>query len=84
MKKHLTMIDDDTQAGFIRKVEEFLNSHKVISTKWQRNLYYSLSGSTGTDKVAQPRSCQEDKTSLCQNYLAFIVWEVEGEEHAAR
>lgn len=83
MKKHLELIDDDTVEGFKRKVDDFLNGHKMLSVKFQRNLYYSLSGSTGTDKVAQPRSCQEDKTSLCQNYLAFIIWEEEDYTHVS-
>ncbi len=47
-------------------------ARRVLSLKFQRNLYYSLSGSTGTDKEAV-----EDKHSLKQNFLAFIVWEEE-------
>ncbi len=72
MRKHLTLVQEDDEQTFKRRVEEVLNSRRVLSLKFQRNLYYSLSGSTGTDKVAL-----EDKSALKQNFLAFIVWEEE-------
>jgi len=69
--KHLTLVQEDDPRAFVVAVEDFLNHKKVLSTKYQRNLYYSLSGSThvaGKEYV-------EDGKKLLQSHLAFIVWE---------
>lgn len=74
VSKHLTLVEEDDPAEFARRVEYFLNAPRVklLSVKFQRNLYYSLSGSThGTGMNA----AIEEGGKLRQSHLAFVVWQ---------
>ena len=74
MNINLHMIDADDREEFKRAVDTFIETHAVHSIKFQRNLYYSLSGSTvsAPDKLAV-----EEKGKLRENYLAFVLYDEE-------
>lgn len=61
--------DEGDGAGrqdFRKKVSDFISSHHVKVVKFQRNLFFDV---TGSDPM-------EPKTrELKQEYVAFIVWE---------
>jgi hypothetical protein len=66
---HLEIIESDSRDEFVQKVEEFINSHHVLNEKFQRNLYYSLSGTMGKPEEFQPK-----ERKLEQNYLSYLIW----------
>ena len=73
----LKMIEDTDKANFISKVNRFLKSigDRLFSVKFQRNLYYSLSGSTH-----KPNEMLKETSGLKESYVSFIVYrELEGE-----
>lgn len=70
---HVHRIMSSNWDDFSAQVEDFIFSHNchLESMKFQRNLYYSLSGSTHVKgKVA----LKEGK-ELKEDHIAFIVWE---------
>lgn len=69
--KHLTLIQKDDPLLFKKVVEKMLNEKHVLSVKFQRNLYYSLSGSSHVEG----KLCLEEGKELKQSHLAFVVWE---------
>jgi hypothetical protein len=73
----LKMIDEPDKANFVSKVNRFLKSigDRLFSVKFQRNLFYSLSGSTH-----KPNEMTRETSTLKEGYVAFIVYrELEGE-----
>ena len=67
----LVIIEEKERDTFIKKVNDFFDSHQVKEIKFQRNLYYGLSGST----IAKENEVLEDGKKLIESYLAFILWE---------
>lgn len=72
MKLH--MIESEDKENFIAKVNAFLDGREIFSVKFQRNLYYSLSGSTHQEK-----EMFKETSTLKEGYLAFIVYHEAGE-----
>ena len=72
---HLEMISANTDAMFKLKVERFIAEHRVLlhSVKFQRNIYYSLSGSTVAN--GGKKKCVEEGGTLKASYLAFLLWD---------
>lgn len=68
----LHMIESDDKQKFLAQVNGFLEGvgRSLFSVKFQRNLYYSLSGSTGSPSEAAP----EGKKML-EGFVAFIVFD---------
>lgn len=73
----LKVIETATKEEFEEAVSRFLNSHKYIELKFQRNLYYSLSGSTHKGKEQFKES-----STLKEGYVAFILYEKNPSEYA--
>jgi hypothetical protein len=71
----MTMIESDSKRTFLEAVNEQLAKigERLFSVKFQRNLFYSLSGSTH-----EPREMIRETSTLKESYIAFIVWR-EGE-----
>lgn len=65
----LEIIEADEKERFISLVNAFMKSRSIVSTKFQRNLYYSLSGSTHN-----PEEMHKETSHLKEGYVAFIVW----------
>jgi len=72
MKLH--MIESSDRENFIDKVNAFLDDRNIFSVKFQRNLFYSLSGSTHN-----PSEINRETSTLKEGYVAFIVYYEEGE-----
>lgn len=72
----LKMLEESDKATFVSKVNRFLKSigDRLFSVKFQRNLYYSLSGSTNN-----PKEIHKETSHLKEGYVAFIIYrELEG------
>ncbi len=72
MKLH--MIESSEKENFLLKVNAFLSGRKIFSVKFQRNLFYSLSGST-----KKPKEAFKETSTLKEGYVAFIVFFEEDE-----
>jgi hypothetical protein len=71
---HVEKIESSSWPIFKAEWEAFAASHRVVeeSLKFQRNLYYSLSGSTGQGEKG--KEFLEDGKKLEESYVGFIVW----------
>jgi hypothetical protein len=65
----LVMIEESDRGKFIEKVNEFIRDIDIFTIKFQRNLYYSLSGSMG-----DPERAFKETSTLKESYLAFVVY----------
>jgi hypothetical protein len=67
----MTMIESSDKEVFLQAVNEQLDEigERLFSIKCQRNLFYSLSGSTH-----EPKEMVRETSSLKEGYVAFIVW----------
>ena len=65
------MIECTSKEEFLDQVNEFLMQigERLFSVKFQRNLFYSISGSTHV-----PKEMVKETSTLKESYLAFIVW----------
>lgn len=63
----LKIIEEQSKEDFIQKVSEFITTFGYKTVKFQRNLYYGVSGST-TD--------EDFKKELKETYVAFIIYEL--------
>lgn len=73
----LLIIEESDRVRFVTRVEEFctnIGRERIVECKFQRNLYYSLSGSTvaAQDKIAMPREQCSEPT---ESFVAFILYE---------
>lgn len=70
MKLHI--IESNSKEEFLKDVNSFFASveGKLFSIKCQRNLYYSLSGSTH-----RPEEIHKETSHLKEGYVAFITYE---------
>ena len=71
----LKMLEATDRTTFVNVVNDFIRDRKLFSVKFQRNLYYSLSGSTH-----YPQEMAKETSTLKESYIAFIVYE-EGRKH---
>lgn len=75
-RKWLTIIerrdegDGKGREAFQLLVSDFLSTHNVVDSKFQRNVFYSLAGSDETMGA-------EKTKRLIQEFVAFLVWEAE-------
>lgn len=65
----LQIIESSDKNDFISQVNTFLENRDIFSVKFQRNLYYSLSGST-----RKPKEMNKETSSLKEGYVAFVVF----------
>ena len=65
----LHMIEADNKENFIDSVNKFIRGKDLFSVKFQRNLYYSLSGSTH-----HSNEMNKETSTLKEGYVAFIVY----------
>ena len=77
----MVMVESGSRPRFLRAVNEELEAigPRLFSVKVQRNLYYSLSGSTH-----KPRESVRETSSLKEGYVAFIVYDEAGRGRLAR
>jgi hypothetical protein len=68
----MTILEESDRFRFIDEMECFLNEHKIVSVKFQRNLYYKGIGSSAGKTPGAKRLTA--KTKLHSSYLAFIVY----------
>lgn len=68
---HLTIIESDNRDEFVERFEDFANLPTVfiLDVKFQRNLFYSLSGSTHLEKERV-----RETSTLKEGYVAFVRW----------
>jgi len=63
---HVEIIENRDVETFKKDVAAFLDTHNVLTVKFQRNIFYSIPG----DKLY----VEEEGKKLVEEYVAFIVW----------
>jgi hypothetical protein len=68
----MEMVESHSKTDFLRKVNQRLGKigSRLFEIKLQRNLYYSLSGSSRKVKEAY-----KETSKLKEGYVAFIIWD---------